>query len=420
MQNTYKIGVEILGDGKQRKQRRRFCGSATGDGFSVFAFYVLCYAFSVQCSVFSYKNVLKKKVVNTVGKNRSTMTEKKLTADEISLYDRQIRLWGMEAQTNLRNSKILLINLTGVGVEIVKNLVLGGVGSLTLMDCSKVSEQELNSNFFIDKSQVGMLKVDASKDRIEDMNPRVQFQTDSRNWEDLKESEFSQFQLIVCTGFNSEQLSKLNKISRNLNIPLIACSVHGMYGFIFNDLIKCESWIKQERLDSRKVGDINDVSKILALEDITENDIKLQKVLVENSYRSWDELSGKYLHKQYPTERRQKRRIIGALISLLALLELPEVYLHKDIEDVIIKEDEMKNYIRKVLNKLELPDSIQMEDMDLKKFIRNAYCEYQPTNAIIGGVVSQDIINTLVHKELPINNVSVLDGFNSEMPIYIL
>lgn len=348
------------------------------------------------------------------------MTEKKLTADEISLYDRQIRLWGMEAQTNLRNSKILLINLTGVGVEIVKNLVLGGVGSLTLMDCSKVSEQELNSNFFIDKSQVGMLKVDASKDRIEDMNPRVQFQTDSRNWEDLKESEFSQFQLIVCTGFNSEQLSKLNKITRNLNIPLIACSVHGMYGFIFNDLIKCESWIKQERLDSRKVGDINDVSKILALEDITENDIKLQKVLVENSYRSWDELSGKYLHKQYPTERRQKRRIIGALISLLALLELPEVYLHKDIEDVIIKEDEMKNYIRKVLNKLELPDSIQMEDMDLKKFIRNAYCEYQPTNAIIGGVVSQDIINTLVHKELPINNVSVLDGFNSEMPIYIL
>lgn len=348
------------------------------------------------------------------------MTGKKLTKDEISLYDRQIRLWGMEAQTNLRNSSILVINLTGVGVEIVKNLTLGGVGSLTLMDSSKLKEQDLNCNFFVDKEQVGMLKVNASKDRIQDMNPRVQFEIDSRDWETLEDEEFSKYQLIVSTGLNSKQISKLNNITRKLNIPFISCCVHGMYGFIFNDLIQVKSWIKLEKSDLRKVGDIDLVSKILSLEDITENDVKLQKILVENNYRKWDELSGKYLNLQFPTDKKKKKKINPTLISILALLNLNDNYLHKDIEDVIISKVELNNNITKILKMLELPTIIEMNEKDTERFIKHAYCEYQPTNAIIGGVVSQDIINTLVHKELPINNVSILDGFNSEMPIYNL
>lgn len=344
----------------------------------------------------------------------------KLTQDEISLYDRQIRLWGMEAQTNLRNSNILVINLTGVGVEIVKNLTLGGVGSLTLIDSSVLREQELNSNFFVDKSQVGMKKVDASSNRIQDMNPRVQFKTDSRDWESLEEEEFGKYQLIVCTGLNSQQISKLNKITRKLNIPLIACCAHGMYGLIFNDLIRCKSWIKLEKSELRKVGDIDMVSKILALEEVTENDVELQKILVENEYRSWDELSGKYLDAQYRTDKKKKRKVNPALVSLLALLELPETYLHRDIEDVEIDKEVLITKISGILKRYNLPSSIQMDDDNLERFVRNAYCECQPTNAIVGGVVSQDIINTIVHKEVPINNVSVLDGFGCEMPVYNL
>ena len=105
---------------------------------------------------------------------------------------------------------------------------------------------------------------------------------------------------------------------------------------------------------------------------------------------------------------------------MLALLELPGTYLNKDIEDVVIERDLLDAKIGKVLEKYNLPSSIQMDDTSLERFIKNAYCEYQPTNAIVGGVVSQDIINMLVHKEVPINNVSVIDGFNCEMPVYNL
>jgi len=52
------------------------------------------------------------------------------TSDEIALYDRQIRLWGMQAQERLRNANILLVNIKALGNEIAKNLVLAGIGSI--------------------------------------------------------------------------------------------------------------------------------------------------------------------------------------------------------------------------------------------------------------------------------------------------
>lgn len=350
-----------------------------------------------------------------------TETNSALTADEISLYDRQIRLWGMEAQTSLRNSTILVINMSGVGVEIVKNLTLGGVGGVTIMDDSVLKEQDLNCNFFVDRSQVGELKVEASKARIQDMNPRVKLEIDTRNWETLANEDFSKFKIMVATGLNSYQIGKLNAITRELDIPLITCGVHGMYGFIFNDLIKCSSWIKLEHSDSRKIGEFNAVSQIREITDIIENDVKFQKVLIENEYRKWDEISGDYLNKQYPTEKKKRKKISGVLILILALLELPEAHLNEDIENVHVTKEQIREKIQGVLARLSLPQSLDVTDDELlEKFTRNAYCQYQPTNSIIGGVVSQDIVNTIVHKELPLNNFSILDGFDSEMPVYSL
>src|SRR5690242_17909257 len=63
--------------------------------------------------------------------------------DEIALYDRQIRLWGMAAQAKIQNANILLITIRALANEIAKNLVLAGVGSLTLLDNAIVAEADL-------------------------------------------------------------------------------------------------------------------------------------------------------------------------------------------------------------------------------------------------------------------------------------
>src|SRR5689334_22946578 len=72
-----------------------------------------------------------------------------ISADEIALYDRQIRLWGMKAQELIRNANILLIGIKALGNEIAKNLVLAGIGGLTILDHEAVTEDDLGSQFLV-------------------------------------------------------------------------------------------------------------------------------------------------------------------------------------------------------------------------------------------------------------------------------
>ena len=46
-----------------------------------------------------------------------------LTEEEKARYDRQIRVWGAEAQTRIQNAKILVVGLNGLHPEVVKNVV---------------------------------------------------------------------------------------------------------------------------------------------------------------------------------------------------------------------------------------------------------------------------------------------------------
>ncbi|KAJ3131137.1 hypothetical protein HK100_006741, partial [Physocladia obscura] len=75
--------------------------------------------------------------------------ETAMSEEEMALYDRQIRLWGLEAQNRMRNARILVIGVTGISNEICKNLVLAGVGNITLLDHRKVTERDLGAQFFL-------------------------------------------------------------------------------------------------------------------------------------------------------------------------------------------------------------------------------------------------------------------------------
>lgn len=78
-----------------------------------------------------------------------------LSRDEIALYDRQIRLWGAQAQERIRSANILLISLRALGTEIAKNLTLAGVSSLTIIDDDLVTEEDLGTQYFLREDDVG-------------------------------------------------------------------------------------------------------------------------------------------------------------------------------------------------------------------------------------------------------------------------
>ena len=55
----------------------------------------------------------------------------------------------------LRNANILLITIRALSNEIAKNLVLAGIGSLTIQDDQIVKPEDLGAQFFLRESDIG-------------------------------------------------------------------------------------------------------------------------------------------------------------------------------------------------------------------------------------------------------------------------
>lgn len=55
----------------------------------------------------------------------------------------------------MRNAKILIITMQALANEVAKNLVLAGIGSLTVLDPEVVHEDDLGAQFFISEEHIG-------------------------------------------------------------------------------------------------------------------------------------------------------------------------------------------------------------------------------------------------------------------------
>lgn len=55
----------------------------------------------------------------------------------------------------MRNAKVLVINIGALANEIVKNIVLAGIGSLSILDSNDVSANDLGAQFFLEESDIG-------------------------------------------------------------------------------------------------------------------------------------------------------------------------------------------------------------------------------------------------------------------------
>ena len=56
-----------------------------------------------------------------------------------------IRLWGDHGQAALESAQICLVNATATGTEILKNLILPGIGSFSIVDGNRVSGEDVGN-----------------------------------------------------------------------------------------------------------------------------------------------------------------------------------------------------------------------------------------------------------------------------------
>jgi molybdopterin/thiamine biosynthesis adenylyltransferase len=170
-----------------------------------------------------------------------------LTEEEKARYDRQIRVWGAEAQTRIQKARVLVVGLNGLHPEVVKNIVLAGVG-VVVVDHRTVMESDLAYNFFLTDHDLGKNVAEAAVPRIQELNSFASVSVESRTLQDILlltglDDYIAQFSEVLVSGGECCALSsaiRINEACRkegtnNGGIPFFWSSVGGTEGLFVSD-----------------------------------------------------------------------------------------------------------------------------------------------------------------------------------------
>ena len=85
-------------------------------------------------------------------------------------FSRTNLLIGEDNLNKLKNSKVAVFGIGGVGSYVVEALARAGIGNFIIVDNDTVSESNINRQLIALNSTIGKLKVDVAYDRIKDIN----------------------------------------------------------------------------------------------------------------------------------------------------------------------------------------------------------------------------------------------------------
>lgn len=108
-------------------------------------------------------------------------------------------LIGEDAVERLKNSRVIVFGVGGVGGFVIEALARAGVGSISMVDHDTVSLSNINRQIVADHTTVGRLKVDVMKERINRINPECNIIVHDCFYlpENADEFDFTQYDYIV-------------------------------------------------------------------------------------------------------------------------------------------------------------------------------------------------------------------------------
>ena len=184
-------------------------------------------------------------------------------------YDRQTRLWG-EGQYLISTSAVLIAGVDCTSLEIAKNLILSGIGQVTLLDDRKVNEKDIKENFFLSKSDLGKTISSAALESVLELNPdskgnkidnvsieeyfnnieNIDSKTlntnsnknnnnNNNNDNDINNKELllitenlSNYDLIISSNNSNSINLKINKLCKKQNLRVVYVSNYGLINYI--------------------------------------------------------------------------------------------------------------------------------------------------------------------------------------------
>jgi len=156
-----------------------------------------------------------------------------LNSDEQERYQKHLTLEeiGNEGQLKLKNSSVLCIGAGGLGSSVLIYLAAVGIGKIGIVDNDHVEKSNLQRQIVHETNEIGNLKIDSAKKRINGLNPNVEVLTFNKRVTAENVLEIIQeFDLICDCSDNFGTRYLINDACLIINKPLVYGSVQGFEG----------------------------------------------------------------------------------------------------------------------------------------------------------------------------------------------
>ena len=140
-------------------------------------------------------------------------------------YSRTRLLLGENGLEKLRNARVAIFGLGGVGGYVAEALARSGIGQLDLIDDDTINLTNLNRQVLALHSTIGMPKVEAAKNRILDIDPTIRVQTFQTFFlpETAAQFDFSQYSYVVDAIDTVTGKLELIARAKSAGVPIISC-----------------------------------------------------------------------------------------------------------------------------------------------------------------------------------------------------
>ena len=157
---------------------------------------------------------------------------KELSVEERNLYDRQFRLEGW-SQKLVKNSRVLIAGVGGLGCEIAKNLAMLGVGCLDLVDLDIIEHSNLNRQILFTGAKFGEPKVVVAARKLREINPNIIVKGYHTSLERLNPAIYQAADVIIGGLDSMNARLNLNAQCIRFKKPLVDGGVSGYHGHIY-------------------------------------------------------------------------------------------------------------------------------------------------------------------------------------------
>lgn len=174
-------------------------------------------------------------------------------------------------QDKFSKAHVLILGVGALGTFVSTNLVLAGIGELTLVDYDTIELSNLNRQLLFSNEDVGKNKAEVASQKLNHLNPDVKINVFPKDMQKLSKKDLRGVNVIAACLDTFRGRRWANSLAVREKLPLVS---GGMYGFLGNvqtilpyetPCFECQPLISQEKL-SQACTPLGDARKDLEFE----------------------------------------------------------------------------------------------------------------------------------------------------------